>query len=72
MTDPVSMPPRRRARPDRAALAEHGGEVLGDLRRTAAAPLIDSWAETSVEYNRCSWEIEAVGAYAASLEEEDG
>ena len=54
-----------------AALAEHGADVLGDLRGTAAAPLIDSWAEASVEYNRCCREIEAVGIYAASLDEED-
>jgi hypothetical protein len=54
-----------------AALAEHGGDVLGDLRETDAAPLIDSWAEASVEYNRCCREIEAVGAYAASLDQEE-
>jgi hypothetical protein len=56
-----------------ATMREHGGEVVGDLRGTAAAPLHATWIEALAEYTRCRGEIEAIGAYAEPLQvEQDG
>ena len=51
-----------------AAMREHGGEVVGDLRGTVAAPLRGAWIEALAEYTRCRREVEAIGAYAEPLQ----
>jgi hypothetical protein len=53
-----------------AAMREHGSKVAGDLRGTDAAPLLEAWAEASVECDWCRREVEAVAAYAEPLVEE--
>jgi len=50
-----------------AALREHGGEVVGDLRGTDAAALREEWIEAGAECDWCRREVEAVGAYAEPL-----
>jgi hypothetical protein len=56
-----------------AAMREHGSELVEDLRGTDSAPLREAWADASAECNWCQGEIEAVGAYAEPLlEEEEG
>jgi len=56
-----------------ATMREHGGEVVGDLRGTAAAPLRETWIEALAEYTRCRVEIEAIGDYAEPLHvDQDG
>ena len=56
-----------------ATMHEHGGEVVGDLRGTAAAPLHATWIEALAEYTRCRLEVEAIGAYAEPLQvDQDG
>jgi hypothetical protein len=54
-----------------AAMRDHGSEVAGDLRVTGAAPLLEAWAEASAECDWCRREIEAVGAYAEPLLEDE-
>jgi hypothetical protein len=51
-----------------ATMREQGGEVVGDLRGTAAAPLHATWIEALAEYTRCRLEVEAIGAYAEPLQ----
>jgi hypothetical protein len=51
-----------------ATMCEHGGEVVGDLRETAAAPLHATWIEALAQYTRCRHEVEAIGAYAEPLQ----
>jgi hypothetical protein len=53
-----------------ATLREHGGEVVGDLRGTAAAPLHATWIDALAEYTSCRREVEAIGAYAEPLQED--
>jgi hypothetical protein len=53
-----------------AALEEYGGEVIGQLRKTDAAPLLDALSEATVEYKKCRGDIEAVAAYAQRLAHE--
>jgi gamma-glutamyl:cysteine ligase YbdK (ATP-grasp superfamily) len=55
-----------------AAMREHGSEVMGGLRGTDAAPLLDDFAEAFAESNRYRREMEAVGAYAEPLLREAG
>ena len=55
-----------------ATLREHGGEVVGDLRGTAAAPLHATWIDALAEYTSCRREVEAIGAYAEPLLEAEG
>jgi hypothetical protein len=55
-----------------ATMCEHGGEVVGDLRGTAAAPLHATWIEALAEYTRCRHEVEAIGAYAEPLQPDQG
>jgi hypothetical protein len=54
-----------------AAMREHGSEVAGDLRRTDTAPLLEAWSEGFAECDWCHREIEAIGAYAEPLAEDD-
>jgi hypothetical protein len=54
-----------------ATLRDHGGEVFGDLRGIHAAPLREAWTEASTECNRCRREVEAIGAYAEPLLEDE-
>jgi hypothetical protein len=60
-----------------AAMREHGvelvgeTEVVGDLRGTNAAPLLEAWTEAFGECNWCGREVEAVAAYAEPLLEDE-
>ena len=53
-----------------ATMREHGRELVGDLRGTAAAPLHATWIEALAEYTSCRGEVEAIGAYAEPLQED--
>jgi hypothetical protein len=54
-----------------AALLEYGGEVLGDLQGTAAAPLCRALTEAYAEYHSCCRELEAIAAYVKLLDDEE-
>jgi hypothetical protein len=54
-----------------ATLRDYGGEVVGDLRGIDAARLREAWTEASTECNWCRSEVEAIGAYAEPLLEDE-
>jgi hypothetical protein len=54
-----------------AALREYGGEVLGDLQGTAAAPLRRALTEAYAEYHSCCRALEAIAAYVKLLDDEE-
>lgn len=54
-----------------AAVRESGREILGSLEGSKAASLRDAWNQAFSEYNRCGYEVEAIGAYVERLNDED-